>query len=68
MHLVVMAMVAAAATIEGAVGDTAAAGGGGGTNAGATMTAMVAVASDVTAVHQPSRTKACRRRRHRRRN
>ena len=53
MHLVVMAVVAAAA----------AAGGGGGMNAVATMKAMVAVASDVTAVHQPLRTKACRCRR-----
>ena len=52
MHLVVMAVVAAA-------------GGGGGMNAVATTTAMVAVASDVTAVHQPLRTKACRCRRRR---
>ena len=67
MHLVVMAVVAAAATIDSALGDAAAAagGGGGGMNAVATMAAMVAVASDVTAVHQPLRTKACRCRRRR---
>ena len=72
MHHAVMAVVAAAATIDSALGDAAAAaaaaaagGGGGGMNAVATMAAMVAVASDVTAVHQPLRTKACRCRRRR---
>ena len=57
----VTAMVAAAVTIDNAVGDTAAAAAAAavGMNAGATMTAMVAVASDVTAVHQQLRTKAC---------
>ena len=56
IHHVVMAMVVEAATIDSAVGNTAAAVG---MNADATMTAMVAVASDVTAVHRPLRTKAC---------
>ena len=71
MHHAVMAVVAAAATIDSALGDAAAAaaaaggGGGGGMNAVATMAAMVAVASDVTAVRQPLRTKACRCRRRR---
>ena len=49
-------MVVEAATIDSAVGNTAAAVG---MNADATMTAMVVVASDVTAVHRPLRTKAC---------
>jgi hypothetical protein len=62
MHHVVMAVVAATATIDSAVGDTAAAVG---MNAVVTMTAMVAVASDVTAMRQTLRTKACRRRRRR---
>ena len=55
MHHAVMAVVAAAAAAAG--------GGGGGMNAVATMKAMVAVASDVMAVHQPLRIKACRCRR-----
>lgn len=62
MHHVVMAVVAATATIDSAVGDTAAAVG---MNAVVTMTAMVGVASDVTAMRQTLRTKACRRRRRR---